>query len=270
MKRLLLIVLPLLLISVGFSQQLIPQITETYDNGTIKSIKFFTEIRNRLELRVEKDYFDDGRKKMEINYKDGYKSGELTKWYWNGTISYQANYITGRRFGISYSRYGVNGKIRSEGYYLNDKREGIHTQWYKNGQKEWEATYKDGIIQDGLVIHWYENGQKETEKTYKDGEKISSNEWTEDGKRNGIHTKWFENGQKEWEGTWNEDGEKDGLLTIWYENGQMRSEGTMKDGKLDGLVTSWYENGQMSGEGTYKDGKVISKKEWNEDGSVKE
>jgi len=26
----------------------------------------------------------------------------------------------------------------------------------------------------------------------------------------------------------------------------------------------------MSGEGTYKDGKVISKKEWNEDGSVKE
>ena len=37
----------------------------------------------------------------------------------------------------------------------------------------------------------------------------------------------------------------------------------------DGLYTNWYENGQKSFEGIYKDGELISKKYWNEDGSVK-
>jgi antitoxin component YwqK of YwqJK toxin-antitoxin module len=35
-----------------------------------------------------------------------------------------------------------------------------------------------------------------------------------------------------------------------------------------GKWTFWYENGKKSFEETYKDGELISKKEWNEDGSV--
>ena len=61
----------------------------------------------------------------------------------------------------------------------------------------------------------------------------------------------------------------DGLYTNLYKNGQKRDELTYKDGKFDGLYTNWYENGQKSFEGTYKDGELISKKYWNEDGSVK-
>ena len=38
----------------------------------------------------------------------------------------------------------------------------------------------------------------------------------------------------------------------------------------DGLLIDWNKNGQKKSEGTYKDGKEISKKEWNEDGSVME
>ena len=37
----------------------------------------------------------------------------------------------------------------------------------------------------------------------------------------------------------------------------------------DGLYTNWYENGQKRFEGIYKYGELISKKYWNEDGSVK-
>ena len=37
----------------------------------------------------------------------------------------------------------------------------------------------------------------------------------------------------------------------------------------DGLYTNWYENGQKWYELTNKDGELISKKYWNEDGSVK-
>ena len=65
-------------------------------------------------------------------------------------------------------------------------------------------------------------------------------------------------------------GRVNGLWTIWYENGQKKGEGTFKDGKKDEVHTGWYENGQNKQEGTFKDGKLISEKEWNEDGSVKE
>ena len=80
---------------------------------------------------------------------------------------------------------------------------------------------------------------------------------------------YYKNGQKRFERTY-KDGEKDGLYTEWYENGQKESEETYKNGERDGLVTEWYKNGQKEGEGTFKDGKLISKKYWNEDGSVKE
>ena len=80
---------------------------------------------------------------------------------------------------------------------------------------------------------------------------------------------YYENGQKSYEGTI-KDGKPDGLFTSWYENGQKEEEGIFKDKEQDGLWTSWYKNGQKKDERTYKDGKVISKKEWNEDGSVKE
>ena len=39
---------------------------------------------------------------------------------------------------------------------------------------------------------------------------------------------------------------------------------------LEKPTISYYENGQKQIEGTYKDGEIISSKEWNEDGSVKE
>jgi hypothetical protein len=126
-------------------------------------------------------------------------------------------------------------------------------KWYENGQKKSEVNYKDGE-KDGFWTEWYENGQKGEEYTYKDG------------KQDGLVTQWYENGQMSYEGT----GKPDGLSTYWYENGQKKYEGTFKDWKRDGLFTSWYENGQKWSEVTYKDGKEISKKEWNEDGSVKE
>tara|TARA_Y100001970_G_scaffold269380_1_gene361789 strand:+ start:207 stop:335 length:129 start_codon:yes stop_codon:yes gene_type:complete len=40
-------------------------------------------------------------------------------------------------------------------------------------------------------------------------------------------------------------------------------------GKEDRLFTIWHENGQKRSEDYYKDGELVSRKEWNEDGSVR-
>ena len=76
-------------------------------------------------------------------------------------------------------------------------------------------------------------------------------------------------GKTEFEGSY-KDGKREGKWTEWYKNGLKEYECTYKDGKRDGLLTFWFENGQKKSEVTFKDGELISEKEWNEDGSVKE
>jgi len=126
---------------------------------------------------------------------------------------------------------------------------------YGDGKKKEEGTYKDGK-EDGLWTYWNKDGQKWRERIYKPDELYS-------------YTVWDRNGVKHIEGNY-KDGKEDGLETWWYENGQKWVEGNYKDGEKDGKWTYWYENGQKRKETTYKDGKYISKKEWNEDGSVEE
>jgi len=72
----------------------------------------------------------------------------------------------------------------------------------------------------------------------------------------GTAVEKYENGQKETEGTW-EDGKEDGVFTKWYQNGQKKSEKHYKDGKRNGVWTEWYENGQKKYEVTYKNGVQI-------------
>jgi len=120
----------------------------------------------------------------------------------------------------------------------------------ENRYKNYEGTWKDGI-KVGKWIHWNEDGRKMIEGTYK-----------------GLWTYWYTNGKKWKEGTL-KDSKEDGKWIFWYENGQKGQEGSFKDGKRDGFFTYWYKNGQKESEKTFKDGEMISRKEWNKDGSVK-
>ena len=65
-------------------------------------------------------------------------------------------------------------------------------------------------------------------------------------------------------------GKKEGRWKSYFDsNGKKSYDYNFKNGELDGLSTEWYENGQKKYEGIWKDGKLISRKDWNEDGSVK-
>ena len=79
MKKLLpIIILSLLFYSVGFSQQLIPQIIENYKNGNIKKIHYYKKIKNTIQIVQEEEYYQtssDGYQKIKYvtPYKDGKK-----------------------------------------------------------------------------------------------------------------------------------------------------------------------------------------------------
>ena len=86
----------------------------------------------------------------------------------------------------------------------------------------------------GKVFSIYDDGKIKNEGTLKDGKMISRTEWK------------------------------------WYENGQKWSELNYKVGKFDGSEMFWHKNGQKYRESKFEGGKLISEKQWNEDGSVKD
>ncbi len=141
MKRLLLIVLPLLL-SVGLSQQ-------EYDLNSIEEKNGVYYKKYSEEIVNGKVFEMFGDVKVPLGkMKDGKLDGLWTDWYENGKKNIEENYKDG-------------------------ELDGLKTWWYRNGQKRKEGNYKDGKP-DGLWTWWYKNGKKKSEKTYKDGEENSS------------------------------------------------------------------------------------------------
>jgi len=125
MKRLLLIVLPLLLIDgssevEGQQQQLIPVVT-TYKDGNISGITYHKKTQNGIQKVKEEGYFGNvhGQKKYEGTFKNDLKDGKWTEWRINGQKSY-------------------------EGTYKDGELDGLETRWYNNGQKKYEWNFKVG------------------------------------------------------------------------------------------------------------------------------
>jgi antitoxin component YwqK of YwqJK toxin-antitoxin module len=115
MKRLLLIVLPLLLI-VGCSKEPINYETTLIQRKGI----FYTKDTNKPYSGQVFSLYHDGKKKGEGTLKDGEMISK-TEWEW-----YE------------------NGQKKSENILQNGERVGVWTKWYENGQKIFEITMKDG------------------------------------------------------------------------------------------------------------------------------
>ena len=172
MKRLLLIVLPLLLI-VGCSK---PINDDTLiDKG---GLKYHPDTKELYTGKTTKNRLG-GTKEFEGSYKDGEKDGLWTEWYENGQKEIERTYKDGKEDGLRTWWY-ENGQKESEWNYKDGKVDGLVTNWYENGQKKYEEIYKDGK-EDGLRTQWYDNGQKSIEETLKDGKPISYKKWNEDG-----------------------------------------------------------------------------------------
>ena len=181
--------------------------TETYDDGTIKSISYHKITRNIIE-KIKYQQFDrNGQKEEEGTYKDGKMNGLWVYYYENGNIKVEGHFKDGNGADVSdFTGIPQNGRVGNWDFF------------YESGVLSQKARYKNGVL-EGLYNVWWENGIKKEKGYYKNG------------KFDRIITSWYENGQKKAEGTF-KDGEYDGLWTYWYENGQKKQEVTFKDGVL--------------------------------------
>ena len=130
------------------------------------------------------EWYQNGQKEIEGEYKNGQPEGIFTWWYQNGQKMIEGVYKNGQPNGL-FIWWSQNGQKKyqvviigiKESYFI---KEGNWVSWYGNGQKSEEGTYQ-GNMKVGKWTFWYDNGQKETEGTYKEGELISEKCWDEDG-----------------------------------------------------------------------------------------
>jgi len=106
---------------------------------------------------VKKEYWDNGKLKSEIHYKNGEKDGLETNWDYRGEKDYETHWKNGEKDGL-YTKF-LYGSKWIEIHYKNGKEDGLETEWYESGAKKNEAHFKNGK-EDGLETRWYINGRK--------------------------------------------------------------------------------------------------------------
>ena len=274
MKRLLLIVLPLLM-SVGCSEknpydkfseygvnekELDLEWNRTvYQDSRGDGTKLYTGKVYKTSITGKRD--KDGNYDLWLYYKgqctEGFRSGEWTWYYKDGGKEKRTTYFhdDGKSKDTN-TTFWRNGQIKEEFYFVREKgklewiKEGRYVSYYPNGQLEYEEFYKNDKIVDGLYFYYHENGQKRTEGNFKDG------------KHDGKWVSWHENGQKNSESTY-KNLVKYGLWTTWWDNGQKAKEEEYIGGKRKKIRI--YENGRhlRTQNGRYwdKQGKPITERE---------
>lgn len=115
--------------------------------------------------RIEKEYYPDGKLKVEAQYKDNFLNGNYKEYYQNGNLAVEENYKNGKLEGIK-KVYFENGNIEWEAIYKEGVEDGLHKKYSGKGILLLEAYFKNGK-QDGLTKSYYEDGLLESKQEYK-------------------------------------------------------------------------------------------------------
>ncbi len=207
-----------------------------YNNDQLKSEAIF---KNGEKDGIEKLYYINGNLQQEVLFKNGIPDGIAKVYYKDGILKSEIEYKNGEL--ITEKEFDENGQLKLEHIY------------YENGQIKRTQAYLNG--KPALAKEYYENGQVKVEPIFKNG-KLEVKEY-------------YENGQVKVEASV-EDGELDGMVKEYYENGQLKSEAIFDNGKPNGVLKEYYENGQKKSEATFQKGNLITKKEFDENGQLKQ
>lgn len=145
-------------------------VRQYYDNG-----KLYLELNYSKGKRngLYKIYYENSSLFEEGNYKDGNLEG-MVKFYFGDGSYLESNYKNGKKEGTE-RRYGKNGTLELESNYKNDKKEGAERSFRENGTLFEEANYKDDI-REGISKLFREDGKTiGSEFYYKNGKIVGLN-----------------------------------------------------------------------------------------------
>lgn len=123
----------------------------------------------------------NGKKTLELEYKNGRESGTNRSWYPNGNIMNETQITNGKIDGL-WIDYFENGKKQNEITYETDYMNGPCKRWYESGQVKEQGNYQH-CREEGYWVYYFENGQKQTAGDYHQAQKV------------GVWTVWNEKGE---------------------------------------------------------------------------
>jgi antitoxin component YwqK of YwqJK toxin-antitoxin module len=202
------------------------------DNHTFHSQVLIIDTDNHLI-----DFHHNG----QIEYicrlnKNGYKDGKYYEWDENGKEKHYVFYSDGVEKFESYTNEDII----------------VETEFFDNGQEKEKNSYDSYKDLHGCCTEWYENGNKKVEGNYRNDI------------RHGKWTYWGKDGRKESEDLF--DNGEITLQKIFMEDGTMKE----RTSRGNRVYFKHYKDSHPFKEEIYKSGDLISVKELNKDGSIKE
>lgn len=241
----------------------------------------------RLELR--RDYFPDGKVKIEATYREGIPEGVRREFAPSGEVEQSYVFRNGKLIaqGIMklnglkeslWKEFYPDGVTKSIGNYSNGQRVGEWEFYYPQGTLEQKGLYNDKGKPEGKWTWYFSSGQVLREENYRNGLKDGqSTQYSIDGKivaqGDFIDDKedgqWkFQNNNYREEGSF-VDGLRNGNWKHYYENGTLAFEGSFVEDVPNGKHTYYFPDGKKSEEGAFLMGlKNGEWRKWNPDGSI--
>ena len=90
--------------------------------------------------------FEELEKREDIYYFKGSDTpytGKVFDFYENGQKRFESNWKNGEMNGLSMIWY-ENGQMKNESNWKDGKADGVYVDWHENGQKMYEGTNKNG------------------------------------------------------------------------------------------------------------------------------
>lgn len=137
---------------------------------------FFFFLTN-AQTEVKKEYYQSGKIKKEIIYKNDNKNWVEKNYFENGNLDWEQTVVNNKRNGV-YKEYFENGILKKEIPYVNDLVSGYIKKYYDNGSIEFEILYANGdkigyqkdYPKDGIapkaIVNTDSNGKLQFETSY--------------------------------------------------------------------------------------------------------
>jgi antitoxin component YwqK of YwqJK toxin-antitoxin module len=167
------------------------------------------------------------------------------------------------------------GSLESKQSYKNGEKDGVWEYYLESGELYYNCLYKNDKFVKILPKEITESEQSKKGKLFiprrLSGENsrfiqwnkeqpivdgVQINQFTHDGKKDGIWEKYYDNGQLQSRGSYEND-IKEGYWESYWSNGQLWSKGTYKNGKRDGIWEEYFSDGEFWYEGEWNNDKYI-------------
>lgn len=148
-----LIVAILPLIFGSCSGKLEEEVISYWPDGKMQKVYFYERQGDLREKVLEERYYENGRKEMHGEFKDGKRHGEWTYWF-------------------------QDGRKWTESRYENDLRIGKAIIWRESGYKNYEGSYSNGKPH-GTWTFYDVDGSRNKDVIFEHGQKISEFEYKE-------------------------------------------------------------------------------------------